>query len=78
MYFIIEGGDAGVQELLAMGQIKQTAVRICKELPGHNWLEEKIRKSKTTGDSPNKSPQSLNSNEDFSTAQSSLPVNHPA
>ena len=39
-----------------MGQEKETATRICHELPGYNWLEEKIRKSVSSNDPPPTTP----------------------
>ena len=43
-----------------MGEQKETLTRICHELPGYNWLEEKIRKS-ATNDQPTAQVQSSSS-----------------
>ena len=53
-----------------MGEQKETLTRICHELPGYNWLEEKIRKS-VTSDPP--TPQTSSSTS--TTTTSSLNVN---
>ena len=43
--------DSSVTKLRELGEQKETLTRICHELPGYNWLEEKIRKS-VTNDHP--------------------------
>lgn len=45
--------DPIVSKLRELGEQKETLTRICHELPGYNWLEEKIRKSKSSTTSPN-------------------------
>ena len=58
MYIIILTfleGETDVNKLRELGQQKETATRICHELPGYNWLEEKIRKS-ATNETPQTNP----------------------
>lgn len=50
-----------IHKLRELGEQKSTETRICKELPGYNWLEEKIRKSSITSDPPTTQPHSSTS-----------------
>ena len=49
--FLFSESDQTVSKLRELGEQKETLTRICHELPGYNWLEEKIRKTSTK--SPN-------------------------
>ena len=53
--------DTVVHKIRELGQQKETATRICHELPGYNWLEEKIRKSVTNDPPPSQTPSSTSS-----------------
>ena len=81
------GADPVVNKLRQLGEQKETLTRICHELPGYNWLEEKIRKT-ATNDHPTTQTSSstttttstlssLNTNEDVednSTSSQSKPT----
>ena len=64
-FYILEI-DSSVTKLRELGEQKETLTRICHELPGYNWLEEKIRKSVTNDHPTTTNPSSTAStkNED--------------
>ena len=46
-YFKFLEGDPDFLKFSQLGRRNETTNRICYELPGYNWLEEKIRNSAT-------------------------------
>ena len=66
--------DPIVNKLRELGEQKETLTRICHELPGYNWLEEKIRKSKSSTSSPNEPPISQASSSTSSTTAANSEV----